>query len=350
MNVALQVVLSLLSSTVAELVAAHASAVDSLYSFDVTINLHVRLDSGIDWRTPHAMWRFSKLGATERIRYRAGNLRVFYDQLRTEKEERWLQDWDPDDPPALSLENQHGVMAALGPRTNEIPNWANAAAQVLLKFQFGAESGSSDLREIQASSLFHTTLIEENGIQGLRITREPISGWQEGSYCDVYFEPTANFLVGRVESHQVTNNQASDGTATVTKWYREGANVFPERIEHRFLKAEEPHAVSEVQVGVINQELPADALDFRFPENAIVLNLPTVASHAPITLWGADNKPVRTIDPDELTSPDGEGQPQEGNALGLNRWILISVNLAVIAAIFLWSRRRRVRRDHAEGR
>ena len=93
----------------------------------------------------------------------------------------------------------------------------------------------------------------------------------------------------------------------------------------------------------MNGQLPSDALDFRFPEGLLVRDLSTLhGGKVLVHVWGADNRPARTIeDLSELGPPPSDVPAQDAK----RRWRTYLIYgagapiLLALVALLIWRRR-----------
>jgi hypothetical protein len=127
-----------------------------------------------------------------------------------------------------------------------------------------------------------------------------------GSQIDVYLDPTANFQIRRSEAHAKDERPGAGWThiQTVKKFDDFGNGVFlaVEVISEVFSESNVEDARSAKRIlvtkRVVNEPLPEEALDFRWPANSLVVKLPPKNGRSDVELIGADNKVVRTIKTD----------------------------------------------------
>lgn len=308
---------------VRRLAEANASAVDLIQSVDLTSERTRDLPR----QSPPAKglrqstWRWSKQGSVERVRYRYHDLdpdsrglpRNLGDLIQDGRSRKSLLNWDPKHPQAITPVQQGTVRATVEPQTPELPGWfADPAVSLCMRLSYSARDRPRLLAELVRQSprvilkgkervRGHETwriFLEHPGIRGKR---------NPDDYFEVFLDPAVNFMISRVITRRggikTTEGDTVWTTTTDVLSFRDcGQGVFiPVETEEIVLdsryKDDVPLFVYHESVSglVVNQELPPDALDFKFPKYAQVRFLPPVKGKVKAQLWGDDDKPILDI-------------------------------------------------------
>ncbi len=148
----------------------------------------------------------------------------------------------------------------------------------------------------------------DKGLVCLRIWRDINKNEREaksGSYFDIFLDPHAGMMARKVVNHHDQYAWPGEGKLPWAEWVHEvmtfhnaGEGVFfPIESEWRVYRSDRKEPTSIVQIKaktfIVNQALPDDAFDFRFPENATVIL--EEEGKRKLYLWGPNNEPVRTM-------------------------------------------------------
>jgi hypothetical protein len=182
-------------------------------------------------------------------------------------------------------------------------------------------------------------------------------------YSDLFFDPNAGCLVRKAVSVDLSSSPGRGGGVAAGRKFVVGvmeANefrkfddgvFFPVSLHVRSYYVDDPDQVKtsapqgEASITVanliVNQALPKDAFDFRFPENVLVRFYPPKDGGFKTMLWGPNNQPLRQI----RSVKDLEALAR-AEALAPRRrlWGAIAVAVAaaaILAGVSIWIRRRR---------
>ena len=179
-------------------------------------------------------------------------------------------------------------------------------------------------------------------------------------YCDVYFDPAANFHIA-MTSTRVPVPTLGDApaprivsTLEVKRFQDLGNGVFfPLEIEGRAFKEGQVEPISVYRIEVddlhVNEELSSDAFDFSFPKYAIVLTNPPMEGRARSRLWGDNDRPMGDLTDYssliKLAEEHGfsitEGDPSASRSRTILFWCLgVCLALSVLIGVFLRVRKR----------
>lgn len=352
------------------LVDAHETTIGLVHSADVTIEVCDTSFNGASVDPPRlqVIRRWSKLGQLERQRYRgfvgmttnADGLPVnLGDLLEDGMTVKVLRNWDWASPQSITPHRQGTVRAWYGPdERTTFSGFANPRYHFAL---FGIQTRTSDtcrtLRQFvkESPSVKLMGPVSLRGHETWKLEMEHPDtrhgGSESGQIVEVYLDPEAGYLIRSLVVHHPVSNP-EDPTEVplraerdVTKFQRHGDGVyFPVEAEFRLypvgLLEGRPSLVQRL-VGskiTVNQTLPVDAMDFRFPEHAVVNETPAVNGKYKAFLWGPDDKPLRQVyDFDDL-GPDPDRRPRTGGTVG---WGLVLIAAVGIAVVVLLARRRR---------
>jgi hypothetical protein len=358
---------------VKKLADANVSTFKLIYAIDLKLERFIESPRDTPTRKGrlHSSWRWSMQGEQERIRYRHSDVQPdsrglptnLGDMLIDNRMRKILLNWTPESPQSLAPLEQGTVDAYVEPRTPESPAWfADPASFLCLRLCLSAADRPRLLTDLVRESprvLFkgkelignHETLriyLEHPGIRGKRVP---------GNDFEVFLDPSANFLIRRLICHQTMTVAKERDTERVTTidviTFKDcGHGVFvPTEIEERFtdprLKDDVPLYVMRERVSdlTVNQELPEDALNFRFPKYAQVRFFPPVRGRVKAQLWGDDDKPILDIDsPRDLLKFAATTPSSTSWSVSWFEWTLIACALVVIAFMSFtrWRRHRRV--------
>jgi hypothetical protein len=179
-----------------------------------------------------------------------------------------------------------------------------------------------------------------------------------GSTMDLYVDPTVNFLVRRVECHVKGAPGPSGPTdhtyaleAVSFREFRKG-EFLPTLIVSEFTDGtgeRRPDAESRIVVtkAVVNEALPSDALDFRFPEHVLVTEWPQTPGKYLAYVIGPNGQVVDTIDsPEEYREMQKAAQVKESTAaIFSTKSLVVAVGfvLVLLTAAVISSYLRRIR-------
>ncbi|MEX2167713.1 MAG: hypothetical protein WD851_00255 [Pirellulales bacterium] len=371
-----------LGPSVEDLVSANQAAVESVRYLDMRIEVYRtgwrggRLDKPIHLSTQ----RWSKDLDRERQRYRQhfgrqpdaeGNPQNLGDLIESPDQRRVLLNWDPLQPRRITPHKQRTVRAYFEPPSPNLPGpFSNPAASfALFQIQGNLDDTRWTLAQLVAASP-SVEVSELTGERGKRLWQLAIShpdnktnGRFTKSRYEIVLDPSVNYLASRVVAYIADTDPSPDSIVPirmereVTEFgqTRDGT-YFPKRAVARMYDGtaapEAPPASEQLRVAedvLINAELPSDAFDFTFPENAVVTQLPAVDGSYPLHVWGPDDKPARTYTGDyhDFRFPDPEELAQEFAEpfQALYRFAAMAITAAIMVAlvILIYMRRRRGR-------
>ncbi|MBI1902448.1 MAG: hypothetical protein HYS13_15205 [Planctomycetia bacterium] len=353
-----------------DIVAAHRAGVEQLDTIDLKGEMRRRDDGSL-----FMSFRWTKSGARER--YRTTNHSVaagagrFADWFLDGSRMSLLYNYDPDNAPDIRPFRQHGATASVRAQTRKLLDLF-AATHLLLRLRLAGEDEDRPLWELVADT---RRSFGDGGVQ--LVGRQLVGGrqtWQihiqhpgvlneqtaqlqySGSSMDVFLDPGAGFLVRRLDCH-VHNVATADGfidlhhqyEVTAFKGFGDGTFLPMEVVSEsrdgkgqRLSKFEHKIAVTQAAV---NQPLPPDALDFRFPQNIMVVQLPMVPGKPRAYLIGKEGRIAETIDSEEKQKQVlRQAMVAEAQLASSRNWLFVVVGgalLMAMAAAFLLFRRKR---------
>lgn len=369
---ALAIVLEVRSAepTVDELVAANQSAVESVRKVDMHIEV---------WRTA---WRRQRLASpvhlttirwskdldVERQSYtyhlgpltnENGEPTNIGDLIESGDQRRVLLNWNWLNPQPITPFKQGSLQAWIEPKSPELPSsFSNPAASfALFQIQANLDDTRQTLKQLVSYSP-HVKVVAKADKSGGRLWQLNIEhphnkteGRLAGSRYEVVLDPKVNYLVRSVVAHIADTDPSPANTVPVrterhVTEFRETDDgiYYPTKLVAALY---EPHApldappASEQEYAAgditINSDLPIDALDFHFPKDARVYELPAVNGSYPLHIWGDNNKPVRTYtgDYEEFRFPDINEVVLDGPAY-FRRQMLIALNIIVVTILATW--------------
>jgi len=310
--------------TLADVVSAHEAALGSIHKIELTMCHDTRsFASGKPLSEPGSWtWHWAKDGSTQRVRYRTepvvrsdGLPDGIYDFLADDREVRMLQNWDPDAPQKITPLNQGSLRAQISPRDRGSPFVANSEKHLLWRFDFDVVGDSSSLgdlvRESGVAELVGKADIDGHPTWHIRVL-DPKSGGtvMPGFGFDIYVDPAVNFFVRRVIEHHRDIKQEINGveetypidiTRTVTTFHDAGGGVFvATSMKFRAVSGSSDRREMVCETSVtdlkVNEDFSPGAIDFRFPEDALVIYSPPLSpTRQRVVLWGPDNLPRKEI-------------------------------------------------------
>ena len=310
--------------TLADVVSAHEAALGSVHTIELTMRHKNRcFASGKPVAEPDSStWHWAKSGSTQRMRFRTepavrsnGWPEGIYDLLADEKEVRMLRNWDADAPQKITPLNQGSVSSRISPRDRCSPFVADPEQILLWRFHFDTVGESWSLgdlvRESGAAELVGKTNIDGHPTWHIRVV-DPKSGGavMPGFGFDLFVDPAVNFFVRRVIEHHRDVKQEINGveetfpidvTRTVTTFRDVGGGVFvPTAMEFRVVSGSSDQREIACETSVtdlkVNEDLSPGALEFQFPEDALVVySPPLLPTRQRVVLWGPDNLPRKEI-------------------------------------------------------
>ncbi len=172
-------------------------------------------------------------------------------------------------------------------------------------------------------------------------------GTTAGSYYDVFLDPAVNYHVRKSIAYQPRaglKGADTGGVVTVVKRFKDfGDGVYvPVEIERYGGVAGYGGPVDRIVVKdlVVNARLPADALDFTFPENCVVVDLRDVSSSdkRKVWVWGPDNRPLREY---KGRQAEGELLIAENQGGHVRFWLAIAGIVILVCIVLVFRRLRR---------
>ena len=300
--------------TLAEIAAAQAASWGQLRSFDVKYEL--KMSSVLDGRTQFehaAPLRWSKEGRRERLRSDT----IFINEPRFCYEDKFLDGGtirelsargSREELDALLLEPA-SMRASIRPHASPIIAEQRPRTLEYLQIGFGRHVTLSELIARWKTSLKGKQLAE-NGDVLWRIRAEPSNRFKTTpDYIEIWVNADKGFLTQRMLSYCATGATsvetgkpvATVETVEIARFRDFGRGVyFPEIIQCR---AGLPAVDARKQDGffitlaatslAVNAALPDDALNFRFPEGAVVEERSKDGRQTRVFLWGSDDRPQR---------------------------------------------------------
>jgi len=365
--------------TLADVVSAHESALGLIHSIELTLSHESQyFAGGKQALEPHSWsWHWVQCGSTERIRYRTqpssrdnGLPEGIYDFLADRNEVRMLRNWDPSDPQEITPLDQGSVSAVIRPRDRTPPFVADTERFLLWQFNFGANDESrslSDLvRESGTAELVGKAEINGHATWHIRVV-DPKAGGKFLSRWgfDIFVDPAVNFNVRRVIEHHQDVRQLINGieetfpidlTRTVLSFRGAGDGVFvPTAMEYRLVASTSDGREEVTSTSVsnlkINEPLSPGALDFQFPEHALVIySPPQTPTQQRVVLWGAANMPSKEIKGAVDLPGFEEAQKKAQQQPGMNgtvqpfrregSWLLIANILGIVVLCVIYITRK----------
>ncbi len=366
---------------VMKLVKAHESTIGLIHQFDAQFEIWNSIPADAS-AVLSGKSRWTRKDNLERVRtvdfVRHGGpdeveKKLFADQFDDGKEVRVLKGWDPEHPVQLSPQYQNGVNAFLERHPLQQQTTRDPAPLLLLSFRDVTDS--HELRLSLRQLVQRAKAVEvrgdikrEAGIDKdlicLRIWRDinkKEGGALSGRYFDVFLDPHVGMMARKLVNHHDQYTWPGGEKLPWAEWVHEvkafhnvGDGVFfPTESELRVYRSDRKTPTAIIQIKpktlTMNQSLPEDALDFRFPENAMVVL--EEGGKRKVYLWGPNNEPVRTItSTTEVLEAQREFEKKHNihnpRSRGYVVWFLYSSG--VLLAITMVLLRIRFRRRHAK--
>lgn len=354
--------------TLSDLVSANQQALDLIDRIELEVTTIERnFLRGRPFGEPAtSTWAWARDRTRERTRFSTGeaapldSAQGFNDWFLDGDKLYLLQNWDPSNPQTITPNDQRGVRARIVPRTRK-PLGRDVARFLLWKVALDISDDSRTLselvRESPNSALVGPSICEGHSVWHIRAQHPGVDGTpRENFIFDIYIDPSVNFHIRRVVEHHEgfeldvdgrTETYSMDITRTVKSFRDFGDGVFvPESVlgdvaAHTSDERRTELATS-VEVKHVNEPLSADALDFRFPPNTLVIVGPPVTpDHQKVLLWGAENQPLREIQSDddlaEYATPIGpkrdvviDTAPKPRTLLWINLTVIVAIVIALI--------------------
>lgn len=353
-----------------QIVSAHDTAVSQVRSLDMQIEHYNLSMNGEPYSPPeHAQtWHWTKKGKIERQRFTNHSSEPTKDNLPTNlgdliedgKQVKALMNYDWDDPQEIHPYRQGTVRAWYAPQdrtvSGEFPSPSGQFA--MFHVQATLTDPRRTLRELIQQSpkveLKGRTSVGGQECWHLQIEHPDTKtkGAFAGTRFEVYLDPSVNYMIRKVHFNIADTDPSPEKISPIqysreaVKFHDAGDGVFvpTEVIAKMYTPAFGKAPVFESRFVVtsvsVNEELPADALAFRWPENALVVEHPPVSpTKRRVQLWGPDDKPVR-----EVTSIADLGTPpalpaESGWFSPMRITFIVVSALAVATIVFFFLRR-----------
>ena len=335
--------------TTEDIVRLHMSTLRRIRRFDVSVDtFDYRSRSQSSGKTVLVSWRWSRSieDGKERIKFhypeyaKKGCMNAIGDIFKEKETTRYLSDWDPQEPKFLSLGDQQGIAAVVSHRDPLTPLGFEPSVHLSMKFVLAPFEVTRSLEELVDYCLViegpdHVEL-DGRSLVILKLFPPGNDGEPSKSYYEVYLDPTVGWLARRTVMY-LYRDELGEGagiTREVTKYRNLGNGVyFPE--EWEMPAPEDRVGVSRVTDLVVNGQMPDDAFDFRFPENAIVRHLNE--KEIRVSLWGPDNKPLRDVGREEISNARTIAQLNDSS--NLNTVLFVTgTSLFLLLATIWWIR------------
>lgn len=353
-------------------VAAHESTVGLVRNADITISIFNDSLNGntVDPPVLRVIRRWSFDGRIERERYRfinppmatseglPLNLGDIFEDGTTAKV---LMNWDTEAPQRITPQRQGTVKAWYGPQQPgpyyffSHPRQTFALFEIQPRLEERSRSLAQFVRDSPKVTFSGPVSVRGHDTWKLEMAHPDSGpdGEMKGSVVEAYLDPSVGYLIRKLVIQPSAG--ASNGTndlgirveREITKFESVGDGAyFPVEAEYRSypigLLDGRPSVVDRL-VGeriVVNSTLPADAMNFAFPEHALVQETPAVNGKYKVFVWGPDNTPARSIlNIDEL-GPEPDATAQSRGPLGLVVVVCGLLGISVVAVMAMVKRRR----------
>lgn len=332
-----------------EIVRLHMRTLSRIQKFDVSVDTfdHQSRDQTAD-KSILVSWRWSRRieDDKERIQFhypayaKQGGKLAIGDILKEKETIRYLSDWDPQKPKFLSVGNQQGIVAVIDHRSPLSPLQFEPSVHLSMKFVIAPGVLPRSLEELvdRCQVIEGPDYVELDGRSLVKLKLFPPgnAGEPSKSYYEIYLDPKVGWLARRTVTY-LYDDQLGKGVAIsriITKYKDFGNGVyFPEAWE--IPNQRDQVQESRVTQLVVNDQLPDDAFDFKFPEHALVRH--RNEGEIRVSLWGPDNKALRDVNTDEISN--AKTIAQLINSSNLNTVLFVTgTSLFLLLATIYWIR------------
>ncbi|QDV22081.1 hypothetical protein [Aureliella helgolandensis] len=306
-----------------DLLDRHESCVQSIARLDAMINVTETINEGKSVKDDLWEVRWSKELNRQRQRYRVmqlptrdeeGNAINIGDLYEDHEFLYVLQNWDTAQSKRLADPGQQGMVRARKERRSaKLPpvSFNVAAYFALFELEAGPEDERRSLRELVTASPKCSYKGEED-VNGVKLQKLDIihphtrnNKYYRNCRYEVFLDASVGYLIRKLRLHvpkdTKLNRPLGEYEYNIVEFRElENACYFPMESEFtvRF-----PDSSSEISSKVsmkaskltLNKSLPSTALNFVFPENAIVNFDRIDGENRRAFLWGPDNQPIREI-------------------------------------------------------
>lgn len=303
-----------------QIVARHQASIEAIHTIDVNLVLNV-YSSGksksVSMQSREIRW--SKMGSRQRLRMKLdmdGNAAdkqkvLHYDSFVDAARLQTLEGWSPEAPPVITPLDNQDVQGTIEPFPGNFPApQVDPASLLNMKFDMAVGDPPRSLKDLigsrKESVKIADATIDGDPVYRLTIPYHDRNGETGRAAYEIDIDPKNGFLARRVVTRATDlsidkSPPMSFRNETIVEKYEtfpEGI-LIPSRLKSLSFRgnSSEPDTSAEViaTTKVVNEPLPDDAFDFKFPEHCIVRTLPPVAGRAMAELWGKDNRPVAQI-------------------------------------------------------
>ena len=361
-----------------ELVELHESALGLIHQIELSLQsefqnyLKEKRFGKLDTPKP---WHWARRGEQERLRYdvdsapgKDGRPTGLYDYFVDETSVRMLRNWDPKNPQKITPLDGGTVSATVMPRTRRAPGLRDVPRHMLWSFSIENDDRrtlAKLVRESPHAELVGPAEIDGHRVWQVRAAHPGVDGVpQPGVSFDVYLDPEVNFAARRVVEHQPDTQKLINGKLekysfvvirTVKEFRDFGGGVFvPVEIELVVRTGSSDGrrivGLTHVKDLVVNAPLSNDALDFRFPEHALVVGPRVSPTEQRVVLWGPNNRALKEVnspkdlpgykEAQEAAAGGSDTEARASRSGGVRRWLLWG-NLVVIGCLAVWAGFRR---------
>jgi hypothetical protein len=367
--------------TLEDLLAGHRSHLDAIervsLRLEITIEHFVRGERIPTTGNPNPSWIWARSHELERLRYRESlpsgdpeRKDETYDWFVSPTETRLLMNAIPGASRLEPGEHDH-VVASIMPRMETAPG-RDASRMLLWTFAASPSDPRRTLEQLCRTSA-DVRMIGPGKIRAvsgwlIRVAHPEAQTKYPGNYHEVLIDPARRFSVVAVVEHlgrfqKRIGRELEDYELTVTRV----VDRFTERGDGLLIPAEltlweettltdQRYAINRLTVHdlKVNDEVPDEEFDFRFPENAVVtVDPPLHPDRRTAYLWGKDNQPAREIqsvrdlpmapNPDPISAGSANGTTSGSWLLSGKGWLLLGNGLAVLLTLVAYRGLRRRR-------
>ncbi|HUE72823.1 MAG TPA: hypothetical protein VMP01_18200 [Pirellulaceae bacterium] len=267
-----------------------------------------------------------------------------------------LRNWDPKAPKKITPWNDQGVKGTMGTAAPGLYNtyYALGSTFTLTHVAACTFDQQRSLKEFVTDSPdVKLDIVKYRGNDAPKLTMQHPDTKAGGKFRDtvisVILDP-ASYMITEMEIQlpETALGVKSRQVLHVQKFreFADGA-VLPEKVTANSYH-QGGSGVNELTMvtakSTVNQELPADALDFRFPEGAMVYDHATLrGGKVTVHVWGPDGRPARSLsDMSELGPPPSDADARQNNR-GWVSYAVYGIGGPVVIGLvlfLLWRRRK----------
>jgi hypothetical protein len=273
-----------------------------------TIQVHYTIAStGRGKKQSTEIW-WAREGTRERIRRVGGHIEPTADGRPRDIEDilidgpvyKWLSNWDPKRPQKITPTKQGTVRAWTGPQTNVNKATITPSQQLHFEVDFLPRRTLRELANVSTQVTCQRSVqVDGRELSLISLECPEDSGTLGKRHVDVYLDPAAGYMMRKVVVNAPSVRigkgppMSISDVREVLEFEDFGNGVFvPTRIRLGSLK----HWGAELKVTSlkVNEPIPPDTFELRWPKFAEVSHTPPVNGRYRVEIWG-DDKPIAEV-------------------------------------------------------